>query len=228
MPVILLIESSTETCSVGLSENGRLLDAREAEGPYEHTARITLLIDELTRGAGRTLKAVDAVAVSIGPGSFTALRVGLSTAKGICYALGKPLIAVDTLAALAGAAVRAYDRDTAVYCPMIDARRMEVYTAFYNASLETLEEAHALIVEGDSFDRFLATGREVVLFGNGAEKCRQVLTTPGVRYLDQVCTAEMLARPANDQFAAGDFADLAYTEPFYLKPPNITTPKSRL
>ncbi len=228
MPLILLIESSTEICSVAVSDGERLLSCTEAGAAYDHAARITLLIAEAMELAGYGLRDLNAIAVSAGPGSFTALRVGLSTAKGICYALQKPLIAVDTLAALAAAEIRAQGGMQAVYCPMIDARRMEVYTAFYRETGEELKAPHALVVNNGSFDEYLSQGEKIVLSGNGAAKCKAVLDQPGILFTETVCHAGMLAGPAFAAFTEGRFADLAYTEPFYLKPPNITTPKSRL
>lgn len=228
MPLILLIESSTDICSVGVSDSNGLLSYCEAGAAYDHAARITLLIAEAMEKAGFGLPDLDAVAVSIGPGSFTALRVGASTAKGICFALKKHLIAVDTLAALAGAEIRAQAGMKAVYAPMIDARRMEVYTAFYRETGEELKPPHALVVTSEVLYEYLLPGEKIVLCGNGAAKCKAVLDQPGIVFGETVCTAGMLAGPALADFTAGRFADLAYLEPFYLKPPNITIPKSRL
>jgi tRNA threonylcarbamoyladenosine biosynthesis protein TsaB len=227
MALILLLETATDICSVGLGEDGRIVCREETKEPYAHTSELTLLIGECMKQSRRRLSDLDAVAVSSGPGPYTALRVGASAAKGICFALNKPLIAVDTLAALARASGRAQDAGV-FYCPMIDARRMEVYTAVFDEQFNTVAQPHATIVDERAFEEHFSTGRTLIFSGNGAAKCKSVLTARGAVFRDVVCSADHLAIPAEQAFGAGDFADLAYFTPLYLKPPNITAPKKML
>lgn len=227
MPKILNIETATDICSVCVSDGATVLSLREAEERYDHAARITLLIQACMRESDLTLSQLDAVAVSGGPGSYTGLRIGTAVAKGICYALEKPLIAVDTLQSLALASYRAMLK-TALYCPMIDARRMEVYTAVYDHALQQLAAPRALVVEPTSFDSYRQEGHDIVLAGNGAEKCRAVLPADGFYYAEVRCSARHLVGPAVAAYEAGQFVDTAYFSPFYLKPPNITRARKKL
>lgn len=224
--MLLLLETSTDICSIGVSRAGELLSLVEIDD-RNHAARINELILQACREANCTLQDIAAVVISKGPGSYTSLRVGTATAKGICYALNIPLIAVDTLRSLAQAAAQQTGIQQAQYCPMIDARRMEVYTAFYDQELQLLQPAHPLIVEADTFDEQLAHGFQVVLCGNGAEKCREILPE-SVEILPIKCSAAHLVNDAHRAFQQQDFEDIAYFEPLYLKPPNITKPKKRL
>lgn len=226
MSLILLLETATDICSVGLSRAGELLSLAEIDERADHAAKINELILQACREAGCTLAALDAVAVSTGPGSYTSLRVGTATAKGICFALDKPLIAVDTLGAIARA-VRQEPTKKYLYGPMIDARRMEVYTAFYDSNLHLLEAAHPLVVEAGVFDHYLQQGFQVMLAGNGAPKCSAVLPD-SILISEVICSAAHLSAPAQEAFHNQAFADLAYYEPFYLKPANITQSKKRL
>lgn len=227
MPLILNIETATEVCSVGLSKGQQLIGLKENFQQYSHASQITILIRQCLEEAGYSLTDLDAVAVSKGPGSFTALRIGIATAKGICYSLEKPLIAIDTLQAIAlGCFLK--KKKEALYCPMIDARRMEVYTAFYTASNEPLQEAKALIVDAHAFEAQIAAKQSVVFCGNGAEKCRSVLQAEWFEFSQTTCSAAHMPILSNKAFTAKEFVDLAYFEPFYLKSPNITTPKKLL
>lgn len=229
MATILLLETATERCSVGLATDGQLIALREADEVYQHAARITLLIEETLSEAGQALAAIDAIALSSGPGSYTSLRVGTSTAKGIGFALQKPLIAVDTLAALARAARHPDDATDTLYIPMIDARRMEVYTAIYDHQGQELLSPHAAVIQSDSFAFYRKQGHPIVFCGNGAEKCQSVLSGPDLRYrTNTVCSAAHLSVLAEQAFEQMEFKDLAYYEPHYLKPPNVTRPRSRL
>jgi tRNA threonylcarbamoyladenosine biosynthesis protein TsaB len=228
MSIILNIESATDVCSVGISENGQLSCREETKGPYQHASQITILIDRCLRNAGISLPALDAVAVSRGPGSYTSLRVGASAAKGICYGLGKPLIAVDTLESLARASANGGDDAAWLYCPMIDARRMEVYAAMYDASFRLIQEPRALIIDEDSFSNYFERGKTIVFSGNGASKCRAVLKNFRARFREVTCDAAFLTVLAQRAFDRKAFQDIAYYAPFYLKPPNITKPKKVL
>lgn len=224
--MILLLETATDLCSIGIGQDGQLLSLVEIAERADHAARINELILEACRQAGCRLAELDAVALSRGPGSYTSLRVGTATAKGICFALDKPLIAIDTLEALARAAQQE-EHASFLYCPMIDARRMEVYTAFYDQDMQVIKTAHPLVVEAGVFDAFLEAGYRIVLAGNGAEKCRPVLPD-SILFSGVDCSAVHLALPAQQAFQNQAFEDLAYFEPFYLKPPNITQAKKRL
>ncbi|MCB0578633.1 MAG: tRNA (adenosine(37)-N6)-threonylcarbamoyltransferase complex dimerization subunit type 1 TsaB [Phaeodactylibacter sp.] len=227
MPLILLIETATDICSIGLSRGSRLLSIHQAEAGYQHAGQITLLISRCLEEAGASLAGLDAVALSSGPGSYTSLRVGAATAKGICYSLDKPLIVVDTLQALALAALR-QEREEALYYPMIDARRMEVYTAGFDASNEQIAPPQALVIEKHVFSEQLQAGHRIVLSGNGAEKCRPVLPGGNILYSPVTCSAAHLLPLALTAFEREKFEDAAYYSPFYLKPPNITKPRPRL
>ena len=153
MPLILNIESATDICSVCISKNAETLSLQEADKEYSHTSKITILIERCCAEAGITLKQLDAVAVSKGPGSYTSLRVGASTAKGICYALDKPLITIDTLQSIALATFKKAKQAT-FYAPMIDARRMEVYTSLFDKDLNLVQETHAKIIDEQSFQDY--------------------------------------------------------------------------
>jgi len=227
MPLLLHIETATDVCSVALSEGPELLSLREAEGVFQHAAQITLLIQQCLEHGGQSMQQLDAVSVSSGPGSYTSLRVGTATAKGICYALDIPLIAVSTLQSLALACLR-QEREEGLYYPMIDARRMEVYTAGFDAANENILAPQALIVEETTFARELERGELVILCGNGAEKCRRLLPQDGILYSPLLCSAAHLVPLAHLAYERSQFEDAAYYEPFYLKPPNITKPRKLL
>lgn len=226
MSRILHIESATSVCSVALSEGGLRRSFQEAEQPNTHGERLTLLISHCLNEAGWRLEELDAVAISAGPGSYTALRVGAATAKGICYALGKPLVRVDTLQIIAAGMAIQVSNHEALYWPMIDARRMEVYTAAYTMDLELISPAQALIVEEDSFGTW--EGRTLFFAGDGADKCKAVLNQPGMHFLDVPLSAGDMIPLAQKAFDSGKFEDVAYFSPVYLKPPNITPSKQIL
>lgn len=227
MSLILHIETATDICSVALSEGEHLRCLEEAKEPFKHAAQLTLLIQAVLEQSGLNLPALDAVSISSGPGSYTSLRVGTATAKGICYALEKPLIAVDTLQALALSCLK-QEREEGLYYPMIDARRMEVYTAGFDATNDRLTDAYALIVDEQTFAEPLAKGQQIILCGSGAAKCKTVLPKEGVLYSDIDCSATHLVPLAYRAYEAEQFEDIAYYDPLYLKPPNITKAKKVL
>lgn len=227
MTRILLIETATDVCSIGISQDEKLIVLQEIAQFSDHASKITLLIEAALKQAELSLQDLDAVAVSRGPGSYTALRIGVSTAKGICYALDRPLIAVDTLQALALATFQTEQKE-ALYCPMIDARRMEVYCAIFDANNQTIQEAAALKIEEATFDNYFTKGQNIIFSGNGAEKCKGILTSEFAHFNSIICSAKHLIPLAFQAFQDQQFADLAYFEPFYLKPPNITTPKKNI
>ncbi len=223
-PLLLVMETATDVCSVGFARGDRLLSLRESNAGQDHAALITLFIREAMEEAGCRLSDLDAVAISDGPGSYTSLRIGASTAKGICFALHKPLIAADTLKSLALAG-RTLAPGAAWYCPMIDARRMEVYCALFDAGMERVWETRAEVLRAELFDPFLAEGKTVALCGSGAPKAMDVFAGRKVVHAPLICSAPFLLPLALEAFRLGQFVDMAYYTPTYLKPPNITVPK---
>ncbi len=227
MPKILCIETATEVCSVAISSQGKLLALEENHDGNAHASQLHNLVQKVLDSAGITLQDLDAVAVSKGPGSYTGLRVGVSTAKGYCYALGIPLIAINTLESL----VRAQElgeREQAtksLYVPMLDARRMEVYCAVFDSRANMIQETEAKIMDESSFEDLLDEN-EIYFLGNGAVKCKNLLTHPNAKFLDNVlCSAKGMVDAAFEAFQAKRFEDTAYFEPFYLKDFVGTTPK---
>ncbi len=217
MSLILNIETATQVCSVGLSDGPELLAIRESSEKNIHASRLTIFIEQVLKEAKRGMKNLSAVAVSMGPGSYTGLRIGVSAAKGLCYALDIPFIAVPSLQSLALGASSQSDNKNALFCPMIDAKRMEVYTALYDGNNNEVRKTEALIIDEQSYDEELKENR-ICFFGDGAEKCRDVLEPKGMVYLDTIQpSASYMAFISATKFNEGDFEDLAYFEPFYLK-----------
>ncbi len=225
-PILLHIETSTNVCSVALSENGTSLFTKSNADGMNHAALLSVFIAEALEVMKKGNKKLDAVAVSSGPGSYTGLRIGVSTAKGLCFGYDIPLISVSTLEVLTAEALKTSKMDeNALFCPMIDARRMEVYTAFYNAKGEIKREISADIITSDSYAELLV-GQPIYFFGNGAEKCKTTLTHPNAHYIDHlVPLAENMIPFAEKAFAESRFEDVAYFEPFYLKEFHTTMPK---
>ena len=226
--MLLLIETATKICSVGIAHEGQLLTLQEDTEGFNHASQLTLLIQKACKASNTDLKDLDAVAVSIGPGSYTGLRIGLSTAKGICFSLGKPLIAIDTLASLFDTSKKTYPIENALFVPMIDARRMEVYTTFYNAQNEIVQNSESLILDENSFNTYLGDYQVIVFSGDGAEKCKTLFTDTRFKFANIRCSAANFVQLATRAFINKDFADVAYIEPNYFKPPNITKPKKKL
>ncbi len=231
MGKILSIETSTDVCSVAIAEDGVVTAKQELFQPNSHSTHLTLLIQELFKTEGvYAIEELDAVAVSAGPGSYTGLRIGVSVAKGICYAQGIPLIAIDTLMLLTQTALSfgaGIADEEALYSPMIDARRMEVYTSLHNSALEVLEETNAKIIDNDSFSELLQK-QKVIFFGNGASKCKSVITSENASFLDNIVPlAANMSLLAESKLTKNDFVDLAYFEPFYLKSFVATIPKKK-
>ncbi|RVU02622.1 tRNA (adenosine(37)-N6)-threonylcarbamoyltransferase complex dimerization subunit type 1 TsaB [Mucilaginibacter limnophilus] len=219
--IILQIETATTACSVAVSANGKVIDNKLIDQRNIHAEVLTLFIDELLQNSSLAYNQLDAIAVSSGPGSYTGLRIGVSTAKGLCFALDKPLIAVETLEAMAAGAVDKYaaeiDDDT-LLCPMIDARRMEVYTALFDPKGNRITATSAEIIDNNSFAQQLIQ-HKIIFFGDGAEKCQSVLgnnINADVK-TDFVNSASYITIAAYQKFKAGEFEDVAYFEPFYLK-----------
>lgn len=225
MALILCIDTATEICSVALTENGKVLSLHEVAEPNQHASQLTLLIQEALTTNGKSLQELDAIAVSKGPGSYTGLRVGVSTAKGLCYTLGKPLLAVNTLQSLAAVALKQINTgEPCLLLPMIDARRMEVYCCLLNQQLETIMPTKAEVVTSQSFSHL--TDKPLYFFGNGAAKCAPLINQANAQLLEQVqCSASGMAELAYTLFEKGLFEDVAYFEPFYLKDFVGTTPR---
>ena len=236
MALILGIETGTDICSVSLSQDDRLIALRESGDDRDHSRKLAQYIDEILRVNEFSPDELDAVAVGKGPGSYTGLRIGVSTAKGLCYALGIPLVAVGSLEALAYVAAEDYQAgildveewNDALLCPMIDARRMEVYAQVFDSRIDPLTEVGAHIITKESFPDMIGKGREFIIFGNGAAKCIDILPKTGVSYMDVVPSARGLVKPASDAFKAGRFEDIAYFEPFYLKDFVVMTSQKKM
>ncbi len=229
MAVIFHIETSTTVCSTALSVDGVVVWQRIEFEAQSHARLLPLFVQEAVEELRKRNLTVEAVAVSAGPGSYTGLRIGVSTAKGLCYGWGVPLIAVDTLKVMANAFCKKYPNVTdALLCPMIDARRMEVYAAIYDTSFNVRRATAADVVDAESYAEFL-TSQRVCFFGNGADKCRAVLTSPNAEFFSDVYpTAEAMVSLADEAFAQKEFKDIAYFEPFYLKQFVATVPKQKI
>ena len=233
MSLILCIETGTDICSVGIARDGELMSLRESDQGRDHAKQVAVFVDELLRETGVKPDELDAVAVGMGPGSYTGLRIGVSFAKGLCYGLNIPLLAVGSLEALTDVAIKDYEAgiiqvegwDEALLCPMVDARRMEVYTQIFNSRCEAQSEVSAEIITEDSFSQWRATGK-LVIFGNGAAKCQEML--PDAIYIDVAPSARGLTRIAHQLFEAGKTVDIAYFEPFYLKDFVVIPSKKKL
>ena len=229
MACILNIETSTEVCSVALTSEGQVLDHRENYDGQTHATLLSQYVKEMLDYARSREMKLDAVAVSIGPGSYTGLRIGLSEAKGLAFGLQVPLIGVNTLQLMVVSTMFNHfiEEDNVLYVPMIDARRMEVYTAAYNPALEPVVEPQAMILDEHSFEAQLQQGYTLVLMGNGSDKARQVLDRDGVRFIEGIkpVAVDMMAL-AERAFRNSDFIDVAYSTPLYLKEFQATKPKN--
>ena len=224
--LLLSLDTSTTVCSVALHRDGMLLGCYELFTERTSSAMLTTLIANVVEHTGHELSELNAIAVAKGPGSYTGLRIGVSTAKGLCFSLDKPLLAVNTLAAMTGQ-IRAFYPANHILCPMIDARRMEVYCAFYDTNGCELRRTSAEIIDSQSFSDWLARG-PVVFFGDGATKCQAVLGNhPNAVFVEQVMvpSARTVGVLATLAFAEGRFENVATFEPFYLK--EFMTVKSR-
>ncbi len=219
MAIILNIETATQVCSVALAKDGKLLALRELNEKNVHAEVLTLFVQEVIKEAQMLLKDIDAVAVSQGPGSYTGLRIGMSTAKGLCYSLDKPLIGISTLNAMAQFAkdklIEKID-EKVWFSPMIDARRMEVYSAFYDINMEEQSKIAPHILNEDSFTK---TGRSLILTGDGCEKTKALFKNriDITIYSEILCSARGMMVLSEKKFQDKNFEDLAYFEPFYLK-----------
>lgn len=227
MPTILQIETATSVCAVALSVDGKTIALKEENAPNIHASRLTLFIKEIMEQGQLTFSDLDAVAVSKGPGSYTGLRIGVSTAKGLCFALEKPLIGINTLKMMAAGFLAEHPGYSGLVCPMIDARRMEVFTAVFDHQLNEVETTNAKIIDESSFLTLLLQ-HEITFIGNGAEKCSTLIEHPNAKFVtNNFNAASNMSALANSAFVAKEFEDVAYFEPFYLKDFVFTTPKKK-
>ena len=217
MCYILNIETATTVCSVSISKNEELLACTEVNNGFTHAENLHLFIDSILKETGITAAQLHAIAVSKGPGSYTGLRIGVSAAKGLAYALNIPLISIDTLQIMAASAVTVKN-ETAVYCPMIDARRMEVYTTLYDQQLQSMQAVEALIVEESTIEKF-RNNNPIYFFGDGMPKCKELLMQlNNALFIENITpSARHMPALAFKKFNAKVFEDVAYFEPFYLK-----------
>ena len=224
MNYILNIETATKNCSVALALEGKTIVCREiSEAGYSHAEKLHVFIEEVLQEAAVTFQDLKAIAVSQGPGSYTGLRIGVSAAKGLCFALGIPLIAIDTLQSLASQVTQT----DGLIVPMLDARRMEVYSAIFDSKHENIRGIEAEIITTESF----ADQTDKIYFvGDCSEKCQTVLTNENFVFLTSIIypSANEMSALSFEKFTNKDWVDLAYFEPFYLKDFMVTTPKVRV
>ena len=215
MALLLAIETTTKNCSVALFENSNLISYKEKNSnEYSHAELLTFFIEEVVKKSTITLKEVDAIILSKGPGSYTGLRIGTSTAKGLCYSLDIPLISVSTLRSMA--LLISKKQDYKFYCPMIDARRMEVFASIYDKSNNEVREIRADIVDQYTYAQFLK--EKVLFFGDGALKCKLIINSPNAHFLDGVFpSAKNIGVLGFEKFSNKNFEDVVYFEPYYLK-----------
>ncbi len=223
---ILQIDTATEICSVSIGSHGEVLGRIDASEPNLHASKLTVFIDQLLQELQIKYDELSAVAVSMGPGSYTGLRIGVSTAKGLCYALDIPLIGINTLSSIMEGYIanREFNK-TDLFIPMLDARRMEVYMAIYDANFEIVIPTEAKIIDENSFKEY--AGRELYLFGSGAAKLADTFAGNDTVHidLDYQHSSAWLTKAAFHRFSANEFEDLVYFEPFYLKEFVATMPK---
>ncbi len=227
MPCILHIETSTSICSVASSVDGHVIFNKENKTGGSHASCLGLYMAEAVEFVRNKGLRPDAVAVSSGPGSYTGLRIGVSEAKGLCYGLGIPLIAVPSLKIMADAVIRS-GVEADFYCPMIDARRMEVYAVVYDKQMDEIREVKADIVDETTYSDYLCRGR-IAFFGNGSEKCKPVISSLKADFIADVYpAASSMVTLAEQSYENKVFEDVAYFEPFYLKEFMATVPKNKI
>ncbi|GAA4800049.1 tRNA (adenosine(37)-N6)-threonylcarbamoyltransferase complex dimerization subunit type 1 TsaB [Litoribaculum gwangyangense] len=219
----LNIETATTNCSVSLSKDGKTIALKEDNDKnYSHAERLHVYIDAVLNEAGVYSKELDAISVSKGPGSYTGLRIGVSAAKGLCYALNKPLISVSTLKALSHQVAC----EEGVIVAMLDARRLEVYSAIYDSNCKQIRDTQAQILDGNAFADYLNQGK-VYFIGNGVEKTKTIINHPNAIFIeDKLPSANEMSLLAYQKYKISDFEDVAYFEPYYLKDFVALKPKS--
>jgi tRNA threonylcarbamoyladenosine biosynthesis protein TsaB len=224
MASILNIETATPLCSVALAVNGTVVSQRETLEEKSHAAKLTVFIEEVLHEQRLKITDLDAIAVGKGPGSYTGLRIGISTAKGLCYGADIPLIAVSTLGIMfkqvitnSATGIQETQKANTLFCPMIDARRMEVFTCLFNSRGDEVEPVAANIIDQYSFQQYFAD-HSMVFFGSGMEKCREVLNHPNAVFIPDIYPhSSALALLAEESYSQQQFENIAYFEPFYLK-----------
>jgi len=213
MALILNIDTAVDVASLCLAKDGEVLSISKNESQKDHAAWLPIAIKDIFGKNSLELRSVDAIAVTGGPGSYTGLRIGMATAKGICYALDKPLISLNTLLMMANAA---NDESADLLCPMIDARRMEVFAAIYTKELQIIKEPAAITLNENSFDEYLLND-SICFFGNGSNKFKAIKKHEKAIFKDLKADASSMTSLSEKKFAEKGFADLAYAEPLYLK-----------
>lgn len=228
MVTILQLETATQVCSAALSVDGKTIALKELTAPNIHAASLTLFISEVMAMAGIPFQELDAIAVSKGPGSYTGLRIGVSTAKGLCFALDKPLIGIETLKMMAMGFLNDHPGYNGCVCPMIDARRMEVFTALYDNRLGEILPVTAKIIDETSYAQELAV-HPITFMGDGAAKCQEAIVSANAEFSTaNYNSAAHMSGLAYEAFQHGRVEDLAYFEPYYLKDFVITAPKKKV
>lgn len=214
MSIILNIETATKNCSVSIADKGNIIAFKELNnGNYSHAEVLHPFIVAILKETKLTTDKIDAVAISKGPGSYTGLRIGVSAAKGLCFAFDKPLISIDTLTSLS----HSISVDEGVIIPMIDARRMEVYAAIFDKNHHQIREIKAEIIDENSFAEYLKTGK-VYFLGDGSQKCKEVITHKNAVFVDDKFPSSIeMAQLSFDKYKKSDIENVAYFEPFYLK-----------
>lgn len=228
MALILNIESATTMCSVALGRDGQLVDVMEVNDGYSHAENLAVFVDEILKKNQFKVSDLDAIAISEGPGSYTGLRIGVSLAKGLCYGGNVPLIAINTLQQMCmhpDVVKELNYRKDGLLCPMLDARRMEVYTAVYDVGLKAVLEPTNKILDETSYQEFLSA-EPVIFFGNGSDKFKEISTNPSAYFVADVFpSATQMIGLSEMKFQQNQFEDVAYFEPFYLKEFQATTPR---
>lgn len=225
MAVLLSLETSSTVCSAAIHENGKLMAFSELHVAQSASSKLAIIIDDLFKVCGVKPNQLAGVAVSAGPGSYTGLRIGVATAKGLCYALNIPFMSANTLELMAYQ-VAGVDGSNSLLCPMLDARRMEVYYLLADRDLTILEGTDAKIIDEFSFKNWLDQC-VISFFGNGSAKCKEIIRHPNARYIENISpSASILGELAFKKFESGQFEDLSSFEPFYLKDFVVKKPKS--
>ncbi len=225
MATILCIETATTVCSVAIAIDGKVISLKEVNAGLSHSENLTIFIKQACEEAKISLSGLDAIAVSKGPGSYTGLRIGVSTAKGLCYALNKPLIGISTLKYLAGCCIMSHvSHLDSLYLPMIDARRMEVYCAVYDSALNEISAPDAVVVNENSFAEILKSNH-VIFCGDGSGKCKPLFeNNPNVIFADVNLSASGMVSLAEAKYSNKEFEDVSLFEPFYLKEAAVGKP----
>ncbi len=235
MGLILNIETATNVCSVALARDGEMTCLKESLKDKSHSTLLSVFIEETLRENKLSAHQLDAIAVSKGPGSYTGLRIGVSIAKGLCYGSNRPLISVNTLRAMAYGMISGHKPDknnpfrlkNTLFCPMIDARRMEVFTAIYDHLNNIVEDTRALIIDSSSFKEYFAEKR-LIFFGTGAAKIKNIIKNKNTLFIDNYNTsARNMIKLSEEAFKKREFENVAYFEPFYLKDFIATFPKKK-